>query len=482
VPAPGSPKPWRVTLTSATAHAVETRIGGQTVDARAQPLRIGVPVATASLVTSGPLTNQDFGGALVAAIFGFLIVAVVGAALLAFAVTRAIARPLRELAAGADAIAAGNYDQHIVVTSRDEVGRFARAFNAMTERLADHIAELQESKEELKRSLARFGETLRSTHDLDKILQVVLDTSVDAVGASSGLLFVVRPYREGAELVVAAARGVEGSNLSLKAGEGIAGAVAVSGEPVWSPAGEGDHPVPAPASVEPACTTGLWVPVFAQGRIYAVLSLFDREEEDFSARDLDTVLSLADQAGVAIDNVVLHQEAQRLAITDGMTGIWNHRYFQLRFDQEMDRSTRFRRPFCLLLCDVDDFKSINDTFGHQIGDGVLIDLARRVKSEIRDIDVLARYGGEEFVLILPETDADGGMRAAEKVRHRVAESPFGDQRSIDVTISVGVACFPRAGTDQTTMLRAADVALYQAKARGKNRSILFQAPEEGRAS
>jgi diguanylate cyclase (GGDEF)-like protein len=96
--------------------------------------------------------------------------------------------------------------------------------------------------------------------------------------------------------------------------------------------------------------------------------------------------------------------------------------------------------------------------------------------------VLARYGGEEFVLILPETDADGGFRAAEKIRRRISEVPFGRDRSIPVTMSIGVACFPRAGTDQTTLLRAADVVLYQAKARGKNRTIVHQSTEEGKAS
>jgi diguanylate cyclase (GGDEF)-like protein len=282
---------------------------------------------------------------------------------------------------------------------------------------------------------------------------------------------------------------VDTAALRLKAGEGIAGSVAVTGEPVCVPntlgtPGTGERRrLPDPAPVEPPFETAIWVPVFAQGRIFAVLSLFDREDDGtFSARDLDTVLSLSDQAGVAIDNVVLHQEAQRLSITDGMTGIWNHRYFQLRFDQEMDRSSRFRRPFCLLLCDIDDFKYVNDTYGHLQGDSVLIELARRVKSEIRDIDVLARYGGEEFVLILPETDADGGFRAAEKIRRRISEAPFGRDRSIPVTMSIGVACFPRAGTEQTTLLRAADVALYQAKARGKNRTIVFQSTEEGKAS
>ena len=453
---PGGTKPWPVAVPASGTEPVRAKIGDRLVDAVVHDLRSKIPPSTAALMISGPLVSQARTQALLASILGFLILAAVGAALLGLVVTRAIARPLRELAKGANAIAAGHYDQHIHVRSADEVGILGRAFNEMTGRLAEHVSELRGSREELKRSLARFGETLRSTHDLDKILQVVLDTSVDALRASGGTLMVVHPGPTGGELTVAASRGVDASELRLKAGEGIAGSVAVTGEPVRVPDtldNGGAQRLPDPAAVEPQFQTAVWVPVFAQGRIFAVLSLFDREDDGtFSARDLDTVLSLADQAGVAIDNVVLHQEAQRLAITDGMTGIWNHRYFQLRFDQEMDRSARFRRPFCLLLCDIDDFKYVNDTYGHLQGDSVLIELARRVKSEIRDIDVLARYGGEEFMLILPETDAEGGFRAAEKIRRRIFEAPFGKDRSMAVTISIGVACFPRAGTDQTTLL------------------------------
>jgi two-component system cell cycle response regulator len=486
----GSTSPWMVRVAPAGNNPVQTTIGGRTVDAIAMPLVQGVPARNAALVASTQLTSQKASRTLVASILLVLVLAAIGAALLGFAVARAIARPLKELADGADAISAGRYDSQISVRSADEVGQLATAFNEMTDRLRAHVAELQESREELKRSLTRFGETLRSTHDLDKILNVVLDTSIDALRATGGVLLVVNP--EGpftGQLTVAASRGVDGERLVLREGEGIAGAVAHSGERILvpeTPPADGSRTVPVvpePAPGEPPFTTAVWVPVFAQGRIFAVLAVFDREDGGvFAPGDLDTVLSLADQAGVAIDNVVLHEEAQRLAITDGMTGIWNHRYFQLRFDQEMDRSARFRRPFCLLLCDIDDFKVVNDTQGHLVGDAVLIELARRIRSEVRDIDVLARYGGEEFVLILPETDADGGLRAAEKIRRRICDAPFGRDRQIPVTISIGIACFPRAGTDQTALLRAADVALYEAKARGKDRTVVYLPAEEGRTS
>jgi diguanylate cyclase (GGDEF)-like protein len=485
LPAPSAgTTPWRVTFSGATRSPVRTTLGGSTVDVMAGPLDQRVPVTGAALLTSTPLLSQATSRAFTESIVVVMIVGAAAAALLGFMSSRAIGRPLRELAIGADAIAAGDYDQNFEVRSSDEVGLLARAFNEMSSRLHAHVTELRESREELKRSLTRFGETLRSTHDLEKILQVVLDTSIDAVRASDGMLMVLNPM--GGELTVAASRGVDPATIKLNSGEGIAGTVAATGEPVRVPNGVGigqTKEAPEPAEVEPPFETGIWVPVFAQGRIFAVLALIDREDgETFTARDLDTVLSLADQAGVAIDNVVLHQEAQRLAITDGMTGVWNHRYFQLRFDQEMERSARFGRPFCLVLCDIDDFKNVNDTFGHLVGDSVLTDLARRVRSEVRDIDVLARYGGEEFVLILPETDVEGGFRAAEKVRRRVAGTPFGRECPVSVTISVGVACFPQAGADQTGLLRAADVALYQAKASGKNCTVVFHPPVEPRAT
>ncbi|HLI56738.1 MAG TPA: diguanylate cyclase, partial [Actinomycetota bacterium] len=538
---------WSVPVTRRRLTPFSTTIGGQPAEAEVAPLVANVPVSTAAVVTSIAPTSQNKSRAIIASILIVLALAAVAAALLGFLLARAIARPLRQLAGAADAIAEGNYDSRIEVRAGHEVGRLAGAFNAMAGKLAAHIGELSESREELKRSLTRFGETLRSTHDLDKILQVVLDTSVDALRATGGVLLIVNP--EGAfagQLTVAAARGVATEGLVLREGEGIAGAVALTGDPIRLPDadlagpppplldpesegfGAGGEPTAAapspdvvvnleapavtatahvnghtdvaqtnrpaglatgsgrladPSPAEPPFRTGIWVPVFAQGRIFAVLALFDREDGGFfTSRDLDTVMSLSDQAGVAIDNVVLHEEAQRLAITDGMTGIWNHRYFQLRFEQEMDRSARFRRPFCLLLCDIDDFKVVNDSYGHLVGDTVLIELARRIRSEVRDIDVLARYGGEEFVLILPETDADGGQRAAEKIRRRIGDSPFARDRQIPVTISVGIACFPRAGTDQTSLLRAADVALYQAKAAGKDRVVLFTPTEEGRPS
>ena len=113
---------------------------------------------------------------------------------------------------------------------------------------------------------------------------------------------------------------------------------------------------------------------------------------------------------MAIDNVLLHQEAQRLSLTDPLTSLWNYRYLTLGLGHEIERASRFSRPLAVLMLDLDRFKQINDQHGHQIGDAVLVEMADRMRTEVREVDTLARYGGEEFVVVLPETDPAGAAR------------------------------------------------------------------------
>jgi two-component system cell cycle response regulator len=130
--------------------------------------------------------------------------------------------------------------------------------------------------------------------------------------------------------------------------------------------------------------------MLAQGRALGVLSLYDREDgEPFTLGDAEGLTAFAVQAAVAIENVQLHAEAERLSVTDPLTGAWNYRYFKRRFEQEIERSRRFGRVLALLMLDIDHFKSVNDRFGHQRGDEVLVELARRVTGSVRDIDTFA---------------------------------------------------------------------------------------------
>ena len=203
-----------------------------------------------------------------------------------------------------------------------------------------------------------------------------------------------------------------------------------------SPAGNGGP--------EPTATTQVSVPVATQGRVLGVLSLYDREDgEPFTLADAEALTAFAVQAAVAIENVQLHAEAERLSVTDPLTGAWNYRYFSRRFEQEIERSRRFGRVLALLMLDIDHFKSVNDRFGHQRGDEVLVEFASRVTGSVRDIDTFARYGGEEFVLILPETNLEGGLAVAEKLRLATHRTPFCGE--------------------------GADEALYEAKLQGRDR-------------
>lgn len=171
------------------------------------------------------------------------------------------------------------------------------------------------------------------------------------------------------------------------------------------------------------------------------------------------------------------ERARRLANTDGLTGLYNHRHFHERLQQEIERAERYRRALALIMVDLDHFKAYNDTYGHPRGDEVLIEVARLLRQASRTTDISARYGGEEFALILPETLRDDARRVAERIRHGVEELRFAWESRANVlrlTASVGVAAMS-PGWNRIRLLEAADMALYEAKRQGRNRVCL--APE-----
>jgi diguanylate cyclase (GGDEF)-like protein len=167
----------------------------------------------------------------------------------------------------------------------------------------------------------------------------------------------------------------------------------------------------------------------------------------------------------------------QLAVTDGLTGLYNHRHLHERLALEVERSQRSGLPLSLLMLDVDHFKQYNDTFGHPAGDEVLRQLARVLNDTRRANDVVARYGGEEFALILVDTAKFTAAKVAERVRERVEAHDFADvankiMKKTGISVSIGVATFPDDGTDAEGLVRAADTALYAAKRAGRNRVVL----------
>ncbi|HVW55516.1 MAG TPA: diguanylate cyclase [Rhizobiaceae bacterium] len=176
------------------------------------------------------------------------------------------------------------------------------------------------------------------------------------------------------------------------------------------------------------------------------------------------------------DIVRAAEELERLATVDGMTGIYNRRHFLNLADREWERARRYQRPISFLMIDIDHFKNINDSFGHQVGDAVIVHLAEVARGCKRDADVLARVGGEEFALLLPETGLEEAMIVAERLRVEVSQTKFPLMPAqIESTISIGAASAADHMREFSILMRTADEALYEAKRRGRNRVVCLDA-------
>jgi diguanylate cyclase (GGDEF)-like protein len=205
--------------------------------------------------------------------------------------------------------------------------------------------------------------------------------------------------------------------------------------------------------------------------VIGVLSVQSRERGAFGPAEERVLEAIGAQAAVAIQNARLYE----LATVDGLTGLYVRRYFDTRLREELERSRRFEAPFSVVLLDIDDFKQLNDTHGHALGDRVLRDVAQAMRRCLRGVDIAARYGGEEFAVILPRTAMLDAHAVAERIRHDIGEvRVVHDGRVVGVSASLGVACFPESGAaDAGNLVERADVALYRAKAAGKNRVELY---------
>jgi diguanylate cyclase (GGDEF)-like protein len=218
------------------------------------------------------------------------------------------------------------------------------------------------------------------------------------------------------------------------------------------------------------------VPLLSNQKAMGLLFLASRagREMDF---DFAALLSLVgNHVSHIIDKIKLFQETKRLSITDGLTGLYNSRYFYNNLDVEISRTKRYGSSFSLMLFDIDDFKRFNDAYGHQAGDEVLQELARILKTVSRETDIVVRYGGEEFVIILPNTSEAEAIALANRILVTVRETQItiNATEHVSITVSGGVASFPQNASSAKSLLNAADSAMYAAKAAGKNTIACYQ--------
>ena len=213
-------------------------------------------------------------------------------------------------------------------------------------------------------------------------------------------------------------------------------------------------------------------PLLAGGRMLGTLVLGSARAGAFDGDAARRLEVIALQVADALLRARLFEQTERLASTDGLTGLSNHRTFQARLDEQLRVARRYGKKLSVVLCDVDRFKSVNDTHGHPVGDLVLRGLARVLAAEARETDLVARYGGEEFALVMPETDGDGALVIAERIRLRLEAETFPTGSGpLRVTLSLGIATFPADGPEKARLVEVADSCLYQAKRTGRNRSV-----------
>jgi diguanylate cyclase (GGDEF)-like protein len=203
----------------------------------------------------------------------------------------------------------------------------------------------------------------------------------------------------------------------------------------------------------------------------AGLLLLCREDPPFSENERQILAIFATQISMLLGTIQARERIVNLADTDDLTGIWNRRYFRRQLPQEIERARTFNVPLSLLLFDIDDFKHINDSFGHVIGDVVLSELCGVVRETLRPTDAIARFGGDEFAVILPHTDLAGAVTVAERIlaHIRALTIPADDEGAIRCAISIGVAEYRREDAGAHDLIRRADERLYLAKRQGKNR-------------
>lgn len=337
-------------------------------------------------------------------------------------------------------------------------------------------AHLYEEKERKIRQLNILNEatvSLSSESDTQALFQKLADHVLFLLRPQAALLILLQPGSHGIEQVFVSGDLVKDS-LGLQGQiTGIFSEMLTTHDLLNLQAEELEvRSIDLPFSV-PDLGSLLAIPMIHQQIPIGILVVINKSNgRTFDKEDEDLLLTYGFQAALSVENARLHERTKRLAITDGLTDLFNHREFQHRLQTEIRRSLRYKRSFSLLMIDIDYFKNFNDTYGHPVGDKVLKGVAHTIRESIRDIDIPARYGGEEFMVILPETSSEHAQIVAERIRGKVFEKSFGSSLANEtffITVSVGISCFPKDTLRREDLVTKCDQALYFAKREGRNR-------------
>jgi len=342
--------------------------------------------------------------------------------------------------------------------------------------------EHQKEKEDLDKTLQNLsllysiGKAMNYISDLKNLLQFILSKAIEVTSAEKGSLMLYDLETD--QLNIRVLAGMEDTSFqervnnneiecrSFKPGEGIAGRVYTTAKPiVVNNIKEDDVFIDPEKSYVRSIAC---IPMVVFSDVIGVINVTNkRHGKEFTDEDVEMLQAIADQAAVAINKAQLWD----MAVTDSLTGLYVRRYFMVKLQEELHRAERYNNILSIVMADLDRFKNINDTYGHDAGDRVLKAIGKFLQQNIRDVDVIARYGGEEFVLMIPEAANDAAHSLSERLRKNLSEMKIEDFPSI--TISLGIATYPYDGADPVELIKKADAAMYAAKRAGRNQVVKY---------
>jgi len=399
---------------------------------------------------------------LVVAAFGLLF-----SILLAALTFRDTHKPVRAIKGAMKETASGNLDVELEIRTKDEFESIGQGFNAMVRSIKIREAKL-ESFNQLSKVLLEFS-------DPETLLENALMKMMEFTGSQMGAAYV---YNENTKaLTSSACSGVSETDLAiLMRGEGLAGRCISEQRTITLNLAENEVSLDASfVKIRPAGLAAFCMAFKDKPRGVVLLG----STAPYTEADLRHTEQLVNQVAIALDNALVHKEIEKLSVTDHLTGVFNRRRFSEVLADEFSRAARYKYELGILMIDVDDFKAVNDTYGHQQGDIVLAELSWLLKEHTRSTDIWARYGGEEFVGLVTHAGADGVSILAEKLRKVVENHEFTGLKGQKVTVSIGVGMFPHEGAKTAEdVIKVADENLYEAKRNGKNQVVITRTEAE----
>ncbi len=392
-------------------------------------------------------------------ITGIMIAGIIAAIIL----SKVITKPISELTKAVKVVGGGNLNYSVNLSANDEIGQLSESFNKMTKDLKQRTDELQKANSDLSILYSistAAGSTMKRDELFEAVLNIIAHLEIFKLG-HKGAVFTI----DGDRMILIYQTGFTHQFVNvhkdMKVGDCICGLAAKTGEIIVSESSETDsrHTIKYPGIISHGHIS---IPLEARNRVLGVLCLYPPVGIKINKHEMALFYTIGNRIGAAIDNIMLYEETKTRSLHDPLTGLANRRLMDYVLETSFARAKRAECPFSAIMLDIDSFKNYNDKYGHSFGDKMLVDIAKIVSGEIRQIDLGVRYGGEEFLILLPETGLSEACEVAERIRKDV-------EVKTGVTVSIGVTCYNHNMERKEEIIITADDALLQAKRKGKNR-------------